>query len=101
MLLLPWVFQRTLLDYRDFLFLVYGQKYHVDIVFAYAFMNKTSGGQRMEKEFIFSVNSHGNLSGRDPRCDSLNGLKWSNFSGQNPHAGIINQSEEEKHEEIR
>ncbi len=22
-------------------------------------------------------------------------LKWSNFSGQNPHAGIINQSEKE------
>ena len=32
--------KNNFLDYDDFFFLVYEQKNHVDLVFAYAFMNK-------------------------------------------------------------
>lgn len=39
----------------------------LDSVFAYAFMNKTSGGLRIEEDFIFSINRQGKLSGNEPR----------------------------------
>ena len=58
--------KNNFLDYHDFFFSRLWTKKSRWSCLCLRVYKQISGGQRIEEEFIFAVNSHGNLSGSDP-----------------------------------